>query len=47
LGTVANYPEFVKRNTKVIAPSVDGLESHLKWIKDIEEVQNVTLQYLL
>jgi alkyl hydroperoxide reductase subunit AhpC len=48
LGTVANYyPEFVKRNTKVIALSVDGLESHLKWIKDIEEVQNVTLQYLL
>ena len=46
LGTVANYyPEFVQRNTKVIALSVDGLESHLKWIKDIEEVQNVTLQY--
>jgi alkyl hydroperoxide reductase subunit AhpC len=46
LGTVANYyPEFVKRSTKVIALSVDGLESHLKWIKDIEEVQNVTLQY--
>jgi len=46
LGTVANYyPEFVKRNTKVIALSVDGLESHLKWIKDIEETQNVTLQY--
>jgi alkyl hydroperoxide reductase subunit AhpC len=46
LGTVANYyPEFEKRNTKVIALSVDGLESHLKWIKDIEETQNVTLQY--
>ena len=46
LGTVANYyPEFVKRNTKVVALSVDGLESHIKWIKDIEEVQNVTLQY--
>ena len=46
LGTVANYyPEFQKRNTKVIALSVDGLESHLKWIKDIEETQNVTLQY--
>ena len=46
LGTVANYyPEFVKRDTKVIALSVDGLESHLKWIKDIEETQNVTLQY--
>jgi alkyl hydroperoxide reductase subunit AhpC len=48
LGTVANYyPEFVKRNAKVIALSVDGLESHMEWIKDIEEVQNVTLQYLL
>jgi alkyl hydroperoxide reductase subunit AhpC len=46
LGTVANYfPEFEKRNTKVIALSVDGLESHIKWIKDIEETQNVTLQY--
>jgi alkyl hydroperoxide reductase subunit AhpC len=46
LGTVANYyPEFAKRNTKVIALSVDGLDSHLKWIKDIEEIQNVTLQY--
>jgi alkyl hydroperoxide reductase subunit AhpC len=22
-----------------------GLESHMEWIKDIEEVQNVTLQY--
>jgi peroxiredoxin len=36
--------EFEKRNTKVIALSVDGLESHIKWIKDIE-TQNVTLQY--
>ena len=46
LGTVANYyPEFQKRNTKVIALSVDGVESHHKWIKDIEETQNVTLQY--
>jgi len=46
LGTVANYlPEFTKRNVKVIALSVDSLESHLKWIKDIEETQNVTLNY--
>lgn len=46
LGTVANYyPEFEKRNTKVIALSVDGIESHHQWIKDIEETQNVTLQY--
>jgi alkyl hydroperoxide reductase subunit AhpC len=38
------FSEFEKRNTKVIALSVDGLESHIKWIKDIE-TQNVTLQY--
>src|SRR3970040_1876823 len=42
LGTVANYyPEFVKRNTKVIALSVDGLESHLEWIKNIDEILRV------
>lgn len=46
LGTVAEYlPEFKKRNVKVIALSVDGLESHAKWIKDIEETQSVTLTY--
>ncbi|MBW2961820.1 peroxiredoxin [Mesonia aestuariivivens] len=46
LGTVANYkPEFDKRNTKVIALSVDDLESHKGWVKDIEETQNVTLNY--
>ncbi|WP_418263573.1 peroxiredoxin [Flavobacterium faecale] len=46
LGTVANYfPEFEKRNTKVLALSVDGLESHKEWIKDIEETQKVSLQY--
>jgi alkyl hydroperoxide reductase subunit AhpC len=28
-----------KRNTKVIALSVDGLESHIKWIKDIEKLK--------
>jgi alkyl hydroperoxide reductase subunit AhpC len=47
LGTAHYFPEFEKRNTKVIALSVDGLESHIKWIKDIEETQNVTLQYPL
>src|SRR3970040_2459890 len=46
LGTVANYyPEFVKRNTKVIALSVDGLESHLEWIKNINETQNTTVNF--
>ncbi|SHG35211.1 Alkyl hydroperoxide reductase subunit AhpC (peroxiredoxin) [Flavobacterium fluvii] len=46
LGTVANYyPEFVKRNTKVIALSVDGLESHKEWIKDINETQGTTVNF--
>ena len=46
LGTVANYyPEFVKRNTKVIALSVDGLDSHLQWINDINETQNTTVNF--
>jgi alkyl hydroperoxide reductase subunit AhpC len=46
LGTVANYyPEFLKRNTKVIALSVDGLESHLEWIKDINETQETTVNF--
>ena len=46
LGTVANYyPEFEKRNTKVIALSVDGLDSHNEWIKDINETQNTTVNF--
>ena len=46
LGTVANYfPEFQKRDTKVIALSVDGLASHLEWIKDIEETQNCKVNF--
>lgn len=48
LGTVANYyPEFVKRNVKVIALSVDDLESHKEWIKDINETQNTTVSFPL
>lgn len=30
------YPEFVKRNVKPIALSIDSAESHLKWIPDIK-----------
>ncbi len=46
LGTVAKLkPEFEKRNVKVIALSVDPVESHLLWIKDINETQNTTVNY--
>ncbi len=46
LGTVAKYkPEFDKRNVKVVALSVDGLESHKGWINDINETQNTTMNF--
>ena len=37
--------EFAKRGVKVMALSVDGIESHQNWIKDIEETQNVTMNF--
>lgn len=46
LGTTAKLKgEFEKRNVKVIAVSVDGLESHKGWIKDINETQNCTVNF--
>jgi alkyl hydroperoxide reductase subunit AhpC len=46
LGTVAKYlPEFAKRNVKVLALSVDGVESHKNWIGDINETQNTSISY--
>ena len=39
LGTMAHLaPEFARRNVKVIGLSVDPVESHEGWSKDIEEV---------
>ena len=46
LGTVAKYKsEFDKRNVKVAALSVDGLDSHNGWIKDINETQNTEVNF--
>ena len=43
--TAALQNEFDKRGVKVIAVSVDGLDSHNGWIKDINETQNVHVQF--
>jgi alkyl hydroperoxide reductase subunit AhpC len=46
LGAVAKLrDEFSKRNTKVIALSVDGLENHKSWIGDINETQNTVVNF--
>ncbi|MBN3582092.1 peroxiredoxin [Algoriphagus aestuarii] len=46
LGTVAKLKkEFEKRNTKVMALSVDGLESHKGWISDINETQQTEVNF--
>jgi alkyl hydroperoxide reductase subunit AhpC len=46
LGAVAKIKgEFEKRNTKVIAISVDPLDSHHGWIRDINEPQNTTMNF--
>lgn len=48
LGAVAKYKdEFEKRNVKMIALSVDGIESHAGWINDINETQNTTVNFPL
>ncbi|MFC5271271.1 peroxiredoxin [Adhaeribacter terreus] len=46
LGAVAKLKsEFDKRNTKVIAVSVDNVESHKSWISDINETQNTSMNF--
>ncbi|MDM1554528.1 MULTISPECIES: peroxiredoxin [Chryseobacterium] len=37
--------EFAQRDTKVIALSVDGVEDHQNWVKDINETQNTDVQF--
>jgi alkyl hydroperoxide reductase subunit AhpC len=43
--TSALQPEFEKRNTKVLAVSVDDVENHKGWILDINETQHVSVDF--
>ncbi|HJU29285.1 MAG TPA: peroxiredoxin, partial [Candidatus Binataceae bacterium] len=46
LGLVAKLkPEFDKRNVKCLAVSVDDVNSHKGWTKDIEETQNTKMNF--
>ena len=46
LGTVAKLKsEFARRNVKVLAVSVDPLDSHQGWVKDINETQACTMNF--
>lgn len=46
LGAVAKLkPQFEKRNCKVIGLSVDPVDSHRGWAKDIEETQGAALNF--
>ena len=46
LGRTAQLEEeFKKRNVKVLAVSVDGLEKHESWVKDINETQHCTVGF--
>jgi alkyl hydroperoxide reductase subunit AhpC len=46
LGYMARIkPEFDKRNVKIIGLSVDPVEDHKKWSKDIEETQGAAPNY--
>lgn len=48
LGRVAALkPEFDKRDVKVVGLSVDSLEDHEGWSKDIEETQGTALNFPL
>jgi thioredoxin-dependent peroxiredoxin len=46
LGYMAKIePEFAKRNAKLIGLSVDPVDSHSRWLKDIEETQGASVKY--
>lgn len=43
--TAALKEEFAKRNTKVLALSVDPVDKHLGWISDINETQHCNVEF--
>lgn len=46
LGYMAKLePEFAKRNCKIIGLSVDPVDNHAEWAKDIEETQGAAVNY--
>jgi alkyl hydroperoxide reductase subunit AhpC len=46
LGTMAGLEgEFLKRGTKILAVSVDSVDSHNKWVGDIEQVEGHKVNY--
>jgi thioredoxin-dependent peroxiredoxin len=48
LGYMARIkPEFDKRNTKIVGLSVDPVDDHQRWAKDIEETQGTAPNYPL
>jgi len=46
LGYMAKLqPEFAKRNTKIMGLSIDPVDDHKRWSKDIEETQGTAPNY--
>jgi thioredoxin-dependent peroxiredoxin len=46
LGYMAKIePEFTRRNAKLIGLSVDPVDSHSRWLSDIEETQGAKVNY--
>lgn len=45
--TASLQEEFRRRNTKVLAVSVDPLDKHEGWVKDINETQHTTVNFPL
>lgn len=43
--TALLHQEFAKRNVKVLAVSVDPLDKHHGWVKDINETQNCNVEF--